>query len=321
MQMFKQWFYLATSLALFGILVSCGVPPTGSTSSTAPTTGSEATVGNAPTTEVVVTPDAAVTPETSITPDTTATTETMSPDTTATAGGTSSAVDGTKWQLTEYGAEGSMTNASGEVTLVFGPGDTVGGNSGCNSYSGTYTLDGETFSVSNVASTMMACIDNDLMTQEGAFTGALTTATGLTIDGDTLTITYPDGMLRFTRQGAVAASPLEGTIWNLESFVTGTGDSATASSVVAGSMITAEWANGSVHGNAGCNQYSANYTLGGETLEVGAVVATRMACEGPVMEQETTFINALDAATRLEIVNGNLVVTYPDGQLIFTSGS
>ncbi len=234
------------------------------------------------------------------------------------AGGTTN-LDGSSWQLTEYGQEGSLTTAIGESTVVFGPGDKIGGNGGCNSFGGTYTFDGTTLTVSNLASTEMACADNALMQQESAFTGALAQATGLTIDGDTLTITYPDGILRFTLlAGAGAAAPIEGTTWNLESIVTGTGADGSASSVVAGSTVTAQWNNGTVSGSAGCNQYSANYTLDGDTLEVGDVVTTRMACDG-LMEQETAFVNALDNATGLKIDNGKLVLTHPNGELVFTA--
>jgi heat shock protein HslJ len=241
---------------------------------------------------------------------------------TATAGGPSAnELDDTSWQLAEFGAADAMQTANGDVTLIFSPGNIIGGVSGCNSYGGSYTFDGTTFGVSNVASTEMACADNSLMQLESAFSAALNSATGLTMDGDELLITYPEGTLRFTRLRAPAVMPVEGTVWQLESFVSGTGGNGSASSLVNGSSITAELSNGTMAGSAGCNQFTAPYTVEGETLTVGDIVTTRMACDGPVMQQEQAFVDALGAATSLRVDGTNLVLTHPDGQLIFRSGA
>jgi heat shock protein HslJ len=256
------------------------------------------------------------------TPDAAATTPdaTSNPDTPVTPGGQASGeLDGTSWQLTEYGAEDSPQTANGELTLIFGPGDTISGNGGCNTFGGTYLRQGESFTTSQLVSTMMACADNSLTEQEGVYTRALTNATALMIEGDELRITYPDGVLRFTKLGAAATPPLEGTRWELITFTTVDGDTAAGTSLVNGSEITAEWNSGTVRGSAGCNQYSAPYTLEGDTLTVGDVITTRMACDGPIMEQEQTFVDALGAATALTVDGDRLVVTHPNGSLEFAA--
>jgi heat shock protein HslJ len=307
MKSIKRRIFLATSIAMLGLLAACGVPGSGSTSANAPTVEAEATAVAATTMPATPTME----PET-------ATADGPTAAETATADGlTANELDDTSWQLAEFGPADAIQTASGEVTLIFSPGNIIGGVGGCNSYGGSYTFDGTAFSVSNVASTEMACADNSLMQLESAFTAALNSATGLAMNGDELRITYPEGTLRFTRLEAPAVVPVEGTVWQLESFVSGTGDNGSASSLVNGSSITAKLSNGTIAGSAGCNQFTAPYTLEGETLTVGDIVTTRMACDGPVMQQEQAFVDALGAATSLTIDGTSLVLTHPDGQLIF----
>ena len=307
MERIKRRIFLATSIVLFSLLAACGVPGGGSTSTNPPTVEAEATVG------ATTTMPATRTMETE-----TATAGGPTATETTTAGGpTANELDDTSWRLAEFGPADAMQTANGEVTLIFSPGNIIGGVSGCNSYGGSYTFDGTTFGVSNVASTEMACADNSLMQQESAFNAALNSATGLSMNGDELRITYSEGTLRFTRLKAPAVVPLEGTVWQLESFVSGTGDNGSASSLINSSSITVELGNGTVAGSAGCNQFTAPYTLEGEALTVGEIVTTRMACDGAIMQQEQAFVDALGAATSLTIDGANLVLTNADGQLIF----
>jgi heat shock protein HslJ len=160
---------------------------------------------------------------------------------------------------------------------------------------------------------MMACTDDKLMQQEAAYLAALQAATALHQDGDKLTIDYAGGTLHFTRMVTDAASPLESTNWQLETFING--DS--ASSTVAGTTITAEFADGKVSGSAGCNQYNADYTLAGQALTISPVVTTKMACDAAIMTQEQQFIKGLGTATSLIIDGDQLRLDYPGGALVF----
>jgi heat shock protein HslJ len=112
------------------------------------------------------------------------------------------------------------------------------------------------------------------------------------------------------------AAPLEGTVWQLETFITGE----TARSTLAGTTITAVFADGKVGGSAGCNQYSASYTLAGETLEVGEIITTKIACDAAIMAEEEEFLSALRQATSLAISGRQLEVAHPGGALVFRAG-
>jgi heat shock protein HslJ len=93
------------------------------------------------------------------------------------------------------------------------------------------------------------------------------------------------------------------------------------SSVIVGSTVTATFAaDGTVSGSAGCNSYSAPYTLAGDTLKVQPAAATRKFCEAPdgVMEQESAFLAALERSTSVETVSSGVTLRDADGSTQLT---
>ena len=48
-------------------------------------------------------------------------------------------------------------------------------------------------------------------------------------------------------------------------------------------------------GSTGCNSYFTSVTQTSTALQFGSVGSTKMACETPLMDQETRFLSALDA--------------------------
>jgi len=86
---------------------------------------------------------------------------------------------GTGWVLEELGG---ATLVDVEPTVTFGGDGTVTGSSGCNTFSGTYTLDGATVSFGPLATTKMACSDPTMFV-ESAFLAAMAGVTGWSLDG------------------------------------------------------------------------------------------------------------------------------------------
>ena len=80
-------------------------------------------------------------------------------------------VEGTTWVLETVSAggdEGGVLPGT-ELTVVFDGGE-INGSAGCNSYFGSYELDGETITIGPLASTQMFCPDPPLvMDQELAY--------------------------------------------------------------------------------------------------------------------------------------------------------
>ncbi len=65
-------------------------------------------------------------------------------------------------------------------------------------------------------------------------------------------------------------------------------------------------------GFAGCNQYSAAYTISGENVSFDAPIATRMFCEG-FMDVETALLGVLERVTRYQVTDSTLTLYSADG--------
>lgn len=106
-------------------------------------------------------------------------------------------LSGTRWLLTEL--NGASPLADHVPTLEFGADGQARGNSSCNQYFGSYTIDGDTLNFGQLGSTMMGC-EEPAMQQETNFLQTLGTAAIFTVAGDTLTITTAaDATLVFTK--------------------------------------------------------------------------------------------------------------------------
>jgi heat shock protein HslJ len=74
---------------------------------------------------------------------------------------------------------------------------------------------------------------------------------------------------------------------------------------------------GQLAGNGSCNTLRGRYTLSGNTLKIGPIVTTRMACATPTMEQEDRVLTALErAATARVPPHGFLTLADADGAVL-----
>jgi heat shock protein HslJ len=65
---------------------------------------------------------------------------------------------------------------------------------------------------------------------------------------------------------------------------------------------------GKVTGNSSCNRFSGPAEISGDSVKLGPLASTRMACPEAVMNQETKYLNALQAAERFEWKDPYLLV-------------
>ena len=72
-------------------------------------------------------------------------------------------LEGTNWVLIDLA--GAAPIAGSVLTIGFDDGQ-VHGHLGCNSFSGPYSLSGNTIEFGLLMSTLMACVDDDMMQQE-----------------------------------------------------------------------------------------------------------------------------------------------------------
>lgn len=86
---------------------------------------------------------------------------------------------GTTWVLQELG--GAML-VDVEPSVAFGGDGTVSGSTGCNTFNGTYELDGAAVTFGPLATTKRACADPTMFV-ESAFLAAMAGVTGWSLDG------------------------------------------------------------------------------------------------------------------------------------------
>jgi heat shock protein HslJ len=80
-----------------------------------------------------------------------------------------------------------------EITLNFDDKGRAFGSGGCNEYSTSYTVEGDSLSFEAVERTERGCLGEGVMEQEQVFFAALESATGYALMDDTLTLTYAEG--------------------------------------------------------------------------------------------------------------------------------
>jgi heat shock protein HslJ len=100
--------------------------------------------------------------------------------------------------------------------------------------------------------------------------------------------------------GSASATPkptfgpvtLEGTDWRLISYMSPTGTNYTVPMSV---TPTAKFAGGQFSGFAGCNTFSGPFTQDGDTVKIGPLAGTQMACQEPLLGVELAYTQALAA--------------------------
>jgi len=104
------------------------------------------------------------------------------------------------WKVTSYSRADVLTPAvtDTEAGLTFKDDGTVTGSSGCNGFGGSYTVEDDKITFSEITSTLMAC-DDARMAQEGAVHQVLTDTATFKIEGNTLTLTNNDVVLVLAR--------------------------------------------------------------------------------------------------------------------------
>jgi heat shock protein HslJ len=217
------------------------------------------------------------------------------------------------WVLVGYGEalNPTVVEPGTYVTINFSAtDDQVNGSGSCNNYFTTYSADDDGNLTINgpIGSTMMACEVG--MEQESLFFSALETVTGYEVTEDgRLVLQYDNGAETEEQLVFDPAKQLIDTLWVLNAY----GDANNPTPSQPGVTTTALFsADGTVSGSAGCNQYSAGFTVQEGQFSITAPTSTRMACETG-MEQESAYLTALENAETYSILGSTLELTYGGG--------
>lgn len=231
------------------------------------------------------------------------------------SGGTGGTLDGKTWALTSYTANGTATDVPADVLVdaTFTMADsTVSGSAGCNRYSGPFTVDGASLTFGALATTMIAC-DGPAGDVEAAYLANLASAASYTATADALTI-YDEGGASLLVYAVEQPGTLEGATWHATGINNGRGG---VESVVAGTDPTLVYdPAGTVSGNASCNQYNGGAVVDGDTVAIGPLASTKMACtDEAASTQEFAFLAALEASTTFEVRGSRLELRDDSGAL------
>jgi heat shock protein HslJ len=227
-------------------------------------------------------------------------------------------LEGTLWKLDFYlNNQGKSLDVltGSEITLEF-EADQVVGSAGCNNYFATYKIEGNSLTINQIGSTMISC-EPEVNEQEMRYVSTFKNVASYQVADERLEMLDADGEIVLTF-AALEPTPLTGTTWRLSGYNNGKDGFA---SVLNGSEITAVFgADGSLSGSAGCNSYTASYTVQGNKLSLGSLAGTLMMCEEPagIMDQENDYLAALAAAAAYQVKVDALEVFDADGARLAT---
>lgn len=236
----------------------------------------------------------------------------------------SESLEGSSWRLLAYhDGDGMMTDALPDVAvdLAFHEDGWLDGNSGCNLFSGNYTVEENRMSISGLGTTAMACDSFEVMEQEAQLMAALQAVATFAVTGGQLQLADLSGETLLTLVATAPAivewiEPLSliGANWWAVNVNNGCGGFPAPR---AGGDITAIFsATGELTGSAGCNQYRTSYTLDGENMTIQPPASTRQVCriEG-VMELESTYLSLLPQVATYTI-NGQYLELWTEGGVL-----
>jgi heat shock protein HslJ len=196
-------------------------------------------------------------------------------------------------------------------TMLFDDAQNVSGSSGCNRYTASYALDGDTLQIGSPGTTLIGC-EGVQQAVEVEFRRAMGEIKTWRIDGEELVLADADGkeLLRLkepTLTGRWEATGIRGPN--------------AVSSPLAGTKVTAVFAaDGTLTGNAGCNAYTTTYTRTRGGLTIAEPAATRKLCSEPdgVMKQEAAYLKALPLTRSYELAGAKLTLLTGEGTIVAT---
>ena len=118
------------------------------------------------------------------------------------------------------------------------------------------------------------------------------------------------GKKQSTTTTAAAGATFESVPWILASGIDVPGWQQTAPS--------AEFVDGTMGGSNGCNHFTADYTVDGDSLAIGTIASTRMACPPPGSLVEHAYVEALGNVTGWQSDGTKLTLVGQDGAALLT---
>ena len=229
------------------------------------------------------------------------------------AGGQEStgSVDG-EWTLLTLNGAALLPDTT--INAAFADG-YVTGFSGCNSYFGSYAVDGSAIHFEQLGMTLMACLEQGVMDQEQAYTEALSNVAQYHLADDRLELLDKSGaaLLVYARQEVFEGDPaaLLGVEWQLVTFDGSPLDEAMP--------FTLAFADSRYSGLAGCRHFEGDYQAGDGDIQFPSIIMVETECPGAgdaYYAQEGRFTDALTWARQWRIADGQLEIHTARGEVL-----
>jgi heat shock protein HslJ len=194
-------------------------------------------------------------------------------------------------------------------------GETISANAGCNSMSGTATIeDGVLGLDGGLAMTEMGC-DQERMDQDQWLSDLLGSKPTVDIAGDELTLTAQAVVISLVdEEVADPDRSLTGTGWKLDTII----DGDVASSVPAGVTSTIRFTGGGEVGvSLGCNSGGGKYTVDSDIITFGPMGTTQIGCTREAADVEGAVLAVLNDPVQYTLDGASLTLSNETQGLIY----
>jgi heat shock protein HslJ len=201
------------------------------------------------------------------------------------------------------------------ITLTI-DGASIGGSAACNGYGGRLEPTGEGIEIRDLAWTLMACIPDEVMAAEAAYTQALPAVRVIRRDGEQLVLEGVGVELRFDPLAAPPTAELVDTTWTLDTLVDGD-----VASAPLGEPATLELrSDGTFSGTTGCRPFDGTWIENGEQLSATTFAMGDVACPAELTDQDSHVVSVIGDGFVPSIEDGRLTLSDPGGiRLVYRS--
>ena len=212
-------------------------------------------------------------------------------------------LNGTSWELAQVSQKGKnvVIPKEAKITINFLENE-INGFSGINNYSGDYMVKNNFTLSADVATTLMAGPKN-LMNIEQNFLDILQSFPKISYNASTLTLSNKKEVWTF--KVLTLNKKLKNTSWKLLNM-----DGKDVSKLISKNEnnITLSFNENGINGNSGINSYFSDYIITAGNITIGTVGSTEMAGSDSLMKTERQYLELLQNAKKIELVNKTTLV-------------
>ena len=214
---------------------------------------------------------------------------------------------GRSFVLDEAEVGGAPKELAAPINIAF-EADQLSAQPGCNNLSGGYTIEDNALRTGPLAQTQMACEDQALNDQDAWFASVLEASPVISLDGDAITLTTADAVLRGSASAPVTADDLAGRSFVLEAAFVGEEPKELAV------PIEIAFEADRLNAQPGCNGASGGYTMvDGKLTLSGPLAQTMMMCaDQALVDQDAWFASVLEASPVVTLDGDAIVLTTDD---------